>query len=174
MRKSSLKNAILLSVLWIVGLLVVDKFVVKDNAKFQVQYSAQVDRDGYEPYPAGWTISISPKLAFEIVKNEPDRKFFSITAILCLVGAVVFLILLGLDKINVTHKLLPSAVLFLLLMGYMFCQYGKYSDILVNNYVTISEQQFEKITGIKDKDVKYIYDNENKDVEKLFDKPIIK
>lgn len=172
--KSSLKNAIILAVIWAVGLLAINQFVVKKDDKFPVVHYDKVERVGYNAVPAEWKIDISPKLAFEKVSDEPSRKVTSSLGIVLLSLGFIWLILLGAEVVEFKNIFIGWGVLFALLLGYLVCQYSTYSNVLVNNSVTVSEVDFQKMTGVSDKTVKYVSDNENKDIEKLFDKPMIK
>ncbi len=172
--KSSLKNALILAVIWSIGLFAVNQFVVKQDDKFPVVHYEKVERVGYNAVPAEWKIDISPKLAFEKVSEEPSRKLTSSFGVVLLALGFIWLILLGAEVVEFKKNFIAEGVLFALLLGYLVCQYSTYSNVLVNNSVTVSEADFQKMTGVTDKTVKYVTDNENKDIEKLFDKPIIK
>jgi hypothetical protein len=170
---SQIKNAIFLSLVFLGVFFSAKQFIVKKDHKFPVTYISAVERPGYETAPAEWRIDISPALALEKTKEFGNHKAMAIIAIIFLVASIAWIFVSATDILNLKGST-PNYVLFLLLLGYLGFEYGAYSGALVNNTVSVPEAQFEKMTGVKDHTVKYVTDNENKDIEKLFDKPIVR
>jgi hypothetical protein len=172
-----LKGAIIACVALIAFFIGVNQFIIKKDDKFPVTYFQEVKHDGYEASAAGWKVDISPRLALEKAKEQPSHIIMKIAGYLCLGAAIVLFLLAAVDKIAILEKGFNNNlyILFGLLVAFAGFEYGAYGAILQNNYVSISVDEFKKITNIDDTSVKYVQDNEAKDIEKLFDeKPIIR
>lgn len=169
----NLKQAIILGLILLASFFASDYFMVKKDKSYAVTYFQQIDRAGYESSPAYWQIEISPSLALEKTKELPNHKLLSTISIILLIATIGFLIVAGLDIVIFKGRATFSYVFAALLLGYLSFKYGAYSSVLVNNYVRISEPKFIEITGVKDHSIKSVKDNENKDIEKLFDKPTV-
>ena len=170
---NQIKHAILLSLVFLGVFFVSRQVIVKKDHKFPVTYFQSVERPGYETAPAEWKIDISPALALEKTKEFGNYKVMATIAFLFLIASIVWIFLLATNRVTLKGSS-SNLVLFLLLAGYLGFEYGAYSSALVNNSVSIPAAQFETMTGVKDHSVKYVKDNENKDIEKLFDKPIVR
>ncbi len=171
---SSIKNAIIACVV-LIGFLFAGSLIVKKDNKFPATYFQEVKHDGYQPSPAVWKVDISPKLASEKAKEIPGHIFLKVLGFILIGGVVVLIILGATDRIGLFEKSPGgTAILFVLLAGYLFCQYGATSPIEANNYVNLSPSEFTRITNVSDSTAKYVTDNSAKDLEKLFDKPMIK
>lgn len=172
--KSSIKNAII-GCLVLIGILIVGSLIVNKDNKFPVTYFQEVKHDGYQPSPAVWKVDISPKLSSEKAKELPGHVFLKVLGFVCVGGVIVLIFLGATDKVSIFEKSMGgTAILFILLAGYLFCQYGATSPIEANNYVNLSPSDFTRITNVSDSTAKYVTDNSAKDLEKLFDKPMIR
>lgn len=170
---TQIKTAILLSLAFLGVFFASKQFIVKKDHKFPVTYYQSVPRANYEAAPAEWKIDISPALALEKSKEFSNHKLMAGIAIFFLIASVVWIFLIATDTVFI-KGISPSLALFVLLTCYVGFEYGAYSGVLVSNSVSVSEAKFEEMTGVKDHSVKYVSDNENKDIEKLFEKPIIR
>lgn len=170
---SQIKNAILLSLIFL-GVFFVSRqiFVKKDN-NFPVTYFQSVERPGYETAPAEWKIDISPALALEKTKELDNFKVMNTISFLFLIASIVWIFLAATNTVILKGSS-SNLVLFVLLIGFLGFEYGAYSSGLVANSVSVPEAKFEEMTGVKDHSVKYVKDNENKDIEKLFAKPFVR
>jgi hypothetical protein len=172
-----LKGAIIACVALLAFFIGVNKFIIQKDNKYPVTYFQEVKHDGYEASEAGWKVDISPKLALEKAKEQPSHIIMKVAGYLCLGIAIVLILLAAADKIAIFDGGFNNRlyILFALLVGFCGFEYGAYGAILQNNYISLSTQDFTKITNVSDTTVKYIHDNETKDLEKLFDeKPIIR
>jgi hypothetical protein len=172
-----LKGAIIACVALITFFIGVNKFIIQKDDKFSVTYFQEVKHPGYESSAAGWKVDISPKLALEKAKEQPNHIIMKIAGYLCFGAALVLILLAAADVIGVFENGFNNNlwILFALMVAFCGFEYGAYGAILQNNYVSLSVDEFKKITNVEDTSVKYVHDNEAKDLEKLFDeKPIIK
>ncbi len=170
---SSIKTALILTLAWLGVFIFAKQVIVKKDNKYPVTYFQQVDREGYESTPAQWKIDISPALSLEKAKELKSYSIMSGLAIFFLILSLIFIWVVGLDLL-IFNGSTPRWVLILLLLGYISFEYGAHSSVVSNNYVSVTDAEFQKMTNITDKSVKFVKDNENKDIEKLFDKATIR
>lgn len=172
-----MKGVIIACVALIAFFISVNQFIIKKDDKYPVTYFQEVKHPGYESSAAGWKVDIAPKLALEKAKEQPNHIIMKIAGYLCFGTALALILLAGADKISLFEKGFNNNlfILFGLMVGFCGFEYGAYGAILQNNYVSISVDEFKKITNVDDTSVKYVHDNDAKDLEKLFDeKPLIK
>jgi hypothetical protein len=173
--KTPIKNAIIGLLALIASLIFVAEVIVKKDDKFPVTYFSEQKRANFESAPAEYRVDISPKLALEKAKELPAHKILKVISYIAVGGVVILIILGAADKTDIFVQGNGGQWLcYILLAVYLFTQYGASSAILTNNSVNVAPADFIKITNVSDTTVKYVKDNSGKDLEKLFDKPLIR